>query len=273
MSLQLLGDNRLGQLNEEQKQLVGSIRESSDRLLNITGELLNMTQVESGKLRLMPKVVKPVELIDYAVKATQVLAERFRCFVEVEYPEKISKLFVDNEKIAWVITNLLSNAIHHSPENSRIIVGAVQHEKAVEIFVQDFGRGIDPRYHKSIFERYFRVPGTKVQGSGLGLGHLQGVCRGARRYDLGRKRDRQGKPLFDPVAGIAALPGRPLTARRSRRHRACGFPVFVCPDGIVRCGDGRRQRERNKIRIFPGFLRIYLFCLLQTANYRRKKLV
>ena len=169
MSLQLLGDNRLGQLNEEQKQLVGSIRESSDRLLNITGELLNMTQVESGKLRLMPKVIKPVELIDYAVKATQVLAERFRCFVEVEYPEKISKLFVDNEKIAWVITNLLSNAIHHSPENSRIIVGAVQHEKAVEIFVQDFGRGIDPRYHKSIFERYFRVPGTKVQGSGLGL--------------------------------------------------------------------------------------------------------
>ena len=36
-------------------------------------------------------------------------------------------------------------------------------------YVRDFGRGIDPRYHKSIFERYFRVPGTKVQGSGLGL--------------------------------------------------------------------------------------------------------
>ncbi len=117
MSLQLLGDNRLGPLNEEQKQLVGSIRDSSDRLLSITGELLNMTQVESGKLRLMPKITKPIELIDYAVKATQVLAERFCCFVEVEYPEKISKLFVDSEKIAWVITNLLSNAIHHSPKN------------------------------------------------------------------------------------------------------------------------------------------------------------
>ncbi len=128
-----------------------------------------MTQIETGKLKLMPKITKPIELIDYAVKATQVLAERFCCFVEVEYPEKISKLFVDSEKIAWVITNLLSNAIHHSPEKSRIIVGAVQHEKAVEIYVRDFGRGIDPRYHKSIFERYFRVPGTKVQGSGLGL--------------------------------------------------------------------------------------------------------
>ena len=169
MSLQLLGDDRLGTLNGEQKQLVTSIKESSDRLLSITGELLNMTQIETGKLKLIPKVTKPIELIDYAVKATQVLAERFCCFVEVDYPEKISKLFVDNEKIAWVITNLLSNAIHHSPEKSRIIVGAVQHEKAVEIYVRDFGRGIDPRYHKSIFERYFRVPGTKVQGSGLGL--------------------------------------------------------------------------------------------------------
>mgnify|MGYP001197100696 FL=1 len=169
MSLQLLGDDRLGKLNDEQKQLVGSIRESSDRLLSITGELLNMTQIETGKLKLMPKITKPIELIDYAVKATQVLADRFCCFVEIDYPEKISKLFVDNEKIAWVITNLLSNAIHHSPEKSRIVIGAVQHDKAVEIYVQDFDRGIDPRYHKSIFERYFRVPGTKVQGSGLGL--------------------------------------------------------------------------------------------------------
>ena len=169
MSLQLLGDDRLGGLNAEQRQLVGSIKDSSDRLLSITGELLNLTQIETGKLKLMPKITKPIELIDYAIKATQVLAERFCCFVEVDYPEKISKLYVDNEKIAWVITNLLSNAIHHSPERSRIIVGAVQREKAVEIFVQDFGRGIDPRYHKSILERYFRVPGTKVQGSGLGL--------------------------------------------------------------------------------------------------------
>lgn len=169
MSLQLLGDSRLGSLNEEQTQLLGSIRESSDRLLNITGELLNLTQVESGKLTIKPKIVKPIELIEYAIKATQVLAERFHCFVEVEYPEKISKLFVDNEKIAWVITNLLSNAIHHSPENSRIIIGAAQHDKRVDIYVQDFGHGIDPRYHKSIFDRYFRVPGTKVQGSGLGL--------------------------------------------------------------------------------------------------------
>lgn len=169
MSLKLLEDKRIGEMNDEQHALASSIRESSDRLLEITGELLKMTQVETGKLQLNPKITKPIELIDYAIKANRVQAERFGCHIEVEYPEKIAKLFVDSEKIAWVLTNLLSNAIHYTPENGRIIIGARQMDKTVEIFVQDFGKGIDPRYHQSIFDRYFRVPGTKVQGSGLGL--------------------------------------------------------------------------------------------------------
>ena len=169
MSLKLLEDNRVGELNDEQKQLSESIKENSNRLLSITGELLNMTQVETGRLQLMPKITKPIELIEYAIKANKVQADKFGCQIEVEYPEKISKLFVDSEKIAWVITNLLSNAIRYTPQNGRIIIGAKQEGDIVEIYVQDFGKGIDPRYHQSIFDRYFRVPGTKVQGSGLGL--------------------------------------------------------------------------------------------------------
>ena len=91
--------------------------------------------------------------------------------IEVEYPEdKIGKLFVDSEKIAWGLTNLLSYAIRYSPENGRVVIGARQTDDGfIEMFVRDFGKGIDPRYHKSIFDHYFRVPGTKVQGSGLGL--------------------------------------------------------------------------------------------------------
>lgn len=170
MCLQLLDDNRVGDLNEEQKQLSRSIKENSERLLGITGELLDMTQVEAGKLQLIPKITKPIELIDYAIKANQVQADKFNIQIEVEYPdEKISKLFVDSEKIAWVLTNLLSNAIRYSKENGRVIIGARQENGSVELSVRDFGKGIDPRYHQSIFDRYFRVPGSKVQGSGLGL--------------------------------------------------------------------------------------------------------
>lgn len=169
MSLKLLEDKRVGSMNEEQQALAQSIQESSDRLLNITGDLLKMTQVESGALQLSPKITKPIELINYAIAATRVLAEKFKCNIELEYPKTIDKLFVDSEKVAWVITNLLSNAIHYSQENSRVIIGAREINDLIEIYVRDFGKGIDPRYHKTIFDRYFRVPGTKVQGSGLGL--------------------------------------------------------------------------------------------------------
>lgn len=171
MSLQLLEDKRVGSLNREQEDLSTSIKENTERLLNITSELLNMTQVETGKLLLKPKITKPIELIEYAIKANRVQAEKFNIQIEVEYPEdKIGKLFVDSEKIAWVVTNLLSNAIRYSPENGHVIIGARQDSDGyIDLYVQDFGKGIDPRYHKSIFDHYFRVPGTKVQGSGLGL--------------------------------------------------------------------------------------------------------
>ena len=125
---------------------------------------------KQGPLQMIPKITKPIELIEYAIKANQVQADKFNIQIEVEYPEeKMPKLFVDSEKIAWVLTNLLSNAIRYSKENGHVIIGARQEDNSVELYVQDFGKGIDPRYHQSIFDRYFRVPGTKVQGSGLGL--------------------------------------------------------------------------------------------------------
>lgn len=143
MSLQLLEDKRVGVLNGEQEQLSKNIKDNSQRLLDITGELLNMTQVEAGKLQMMPKITKPIELIEYAIKANQVQADKFNIQIEVEYPEeKIPKLFVDSEKIAWVLTNLLSNAIRYSKENGRVVIGARREEEYIELYVQDFGKGL-----------------------------------------------------------------------------------------------------------------------------------
>ena len=83
MSLKLLEDNRIGKLNTEQESLSRNIKENSDRLLEITSELLKMSQVESGKLYLNPKITKPIELINYAIKANQVQAERFNTFIRL----------------------------------------------------------------------------------------------------------------------------------------------------------------------------------------------
>lgn len=166
MSLQLLEDCRVGSLNEEQKELAQSIQDNSDRLLSITSELLNMTQVESGKLQLKPRITKPIELIEYAIKANRIQAEKFNIQIEVQYPEeKMGKLFVDSEKIAWVLTNLLSNAIRYSAENGRIIIGARQtKDNWIEMFVRDFGKASIPvitRASSNIISE-FRAPRYRV---------------------------------------------------------------------------------------------------------------
>ena len=117
----------------------------------------------------MPKITKPIELIEYAIKANQVQADKFNIQIEVEYPEeKIGKLFVDSEKIAWVLTNLLSNAIRYSKENGRVIIGAKQDENWIELYVQDFGKGIDPRYHKKHLRPLF--PCTRNESTRQWLG-------------------------------------------------------------------------------------------------------
>jgi len=167
MSLQLLEDERVGPLNAEQLQLLGGIREDADRLLKITGELLNMTQVESGNLALNIGTVPVKVIVQYALDANRALAAASS--VELCTGNTGGLVRADREKAAWVITNLVSNAVRYSREHSEVWVRTRFKDNFVLIEVQDRGRGISAEYREKIFERYFRVPGSKKEGTGLGL--------------------------------------------------------------------------------------------------------
>jgi PAS domain S-box-containing protein len=169
MSLKLLGDERVGITNEEQKQLINHIKEDSERLLNITSELLNMTQVETGNIHLNLRHTAPKEIIDYAVDTIRMQAEQKHVALEVFCPENISKVSVDPEKTVWVLVNLLSNGLRYSPENNKIIIQAIEQGSVIEFSVKDFGTGIEDKYKDRLFQRYFQVPGSSRSGTGLGL--------------------------------------------------------------------------------------------------------
>ena len=118
-------------------------------------------------------------------------------------PRRFSKLFVDNEKIAWVVTNLLSNAIHHSPENFAHHRGSLPAGQGREYLRAGFRPGESTRATtRASSKRYFRVPGTKVQGSRSGTGYFEGVRRSARRHDHRGQPDRQGQSLYDLPSGL-----------------------------------------------------------------------
>lgn len=169
LSLQLLENAEIGHLNDEQKNLVESIKDDATRLLKITGELLNMTQVESGNIQLSIMPADPKEILLYAINATQTQADQKQIKFNIECPDSISKVQADNEKTAWVLTNLISNAIRYSYDNSTIYLSIIETKNNVQISVRDRGQGIAPQYKDKVFDRYFRVPGTKKEGTGLGL--------------------------------------------------------------------------------------------------------
>lgn len=169
LSLQLLENDKIGPLNKEQINLIESIKDDTTRLLKFTAELLNITQVESGNIQLSIIPCDPKEIILYAINATQAQATQKQIKFNLDCPVKISKIQADNEKTAWVLTNLISNAIRYSYEKSIIFLKATAVENKVYISVIDTGQGIATEYQDKIFERYFRVPGTKKEGTGLGL--------------------------------------------------------------------------------------------------------
>lgn len=169
MSLDLLENDRIGKLNEEQKHLIDGIKDDANRLLKITGELLNMSQVESGNIQLSIQQADPKEILLYAMSTTKTQADQKQITFSLDCPDNTPRIMADSEKTAWVLTNLLSNAIRYSYENSIIHLTIREHEDKVEISVHDTGQGIAPEYKDKIFDRYFRVPGTKKEGTGLGL--------------------------------------------------------------------------------------------------------
>ncbi len=169
MGLQLLENDKIGELNEDQKNLVNGIKDDANRLLKITGELLDITQLESGSIKLNIKPSEVSQIVEYATDVNKAAAEQKQIKIQVNISPEIKTVLADSEKTAWVLNNLLSNAVRYSYENSDIAIEVKKIEDKIIFSVTDTGQGIEPQYISKVFDRYFRIPGTKKEGTGLGL--------------------------------------------------------------------------------------------------------
>ena len=169
MSLQLLEDVRIGNMNDEQSKLLKSISDDSERLLKITGELLNFSQVETGKIQLASQPINPEWIVQYALDAVKTTAEQKQITINTLYEPSLPVISVDPNKTAWVMINLLTNAIKHSTAGSSIKIEVLKKNGFVEFTVFDYGEGIPKQYQSRIFEKYFQIPGSEKTGTGIGL--------------------------------------------------------------------------------------------------------
>ncbi|KQB40263.1 sensor histidine kinase [Flavobacterium aquidurense] len=169
LSLQLLQNTKTGDMNDDQKQLVESIKDDSQRLLKITGELLNLSQLETGNIQLNIEKSNPYAIVNYATEAVKIQADQKQIKLIIDADENLQDVKADSEKTGWVLINYLSNAITYSSEKSKIIIKLKNENNQIVFQVIDTGKGIDSRFKDKVFDKYFKIPGSQKSGTGLGL--------------------------------------------------------------------------------------------------------
>jgi two-component system, NtrC family, sensor histidine kinase KinB len=168
LSLKLLEDARIGK--EEQKELIQQLKNDNQRMLKILSELLNMSQVEAGKIQLDIQSVSPYHVLENSIKAITTTAREKELYIEKKVEDELPNIKADADKINWVLNNFLTNAIKYAPFESYITIEVRKKDSQISFAVTDKGQGIDEIYLSRIFERYFQVPGrSDKKGSGIGL--------------------------------------------------------------------------------------------------------
>jgi PAS domain S-box-containing protein len=169
MAIHLCADEVVGPLNEKQADLLHAARQDCERLQNIVDDLLDLSSIQSGRLELQVRSISVAELLDTVVGAQEFAAEQKAIHLQTSIAPGVERLELDPDRIALVLSNLLSNAIRHTARDGRVELRVERSEGAARFEVIDPGEGIPPEYQKRVFEKFFQVPGRKSGGAGLGL--------------------------------------------------------------------------------------------------------
>ncbi|MCY1037202.1 response regulator [Corallococcus sp. BB11-1] len=177
---------RSGQLApEKHARALEAVERNTQVQTQLIEDLLDVSRIITGKLRLEVRAVNPGEYIDAALDSVRHAAEAKGVTLQFDRPPDIGSLHGDADRIQQMVWNLLSNAIKFTPRGGQVTVRLRRMEGTVRIDVEDTGQGIPQAYLSQIFERFWQVDGSSTRkhgGLGLGLAivrHLTDLHGGA----------------------------------------------------------------------------------------------
>jgi len=155
---------------EEQKEFIGTINQEVIRLNKMVNDILDFSKFQNNELEKETQDIMPV--IEDVVQSLKVLAEERHLNFSIKKEENLPEIPFNRGAISRVITNLVTNAIKYSNEETTIqIETSIEENKFIKISVKDSGCGIDAKHLPKIFDRFYRVENKThtVKGTGLGL--------------------------------------------------------------------------------------------------------
>lgn len=177
----LLHDAENKNFSETDLEFMRQIEQSSQFMLRLLEDLLDISHIESGKLNIDLKATDLLQLISDNVRLNRVIAQRKNIDIGLEMPDSLPTMQVDTNKIEQVLNNLLSNAIKYSHANTNIRVVVEKDAQWVSVAVHDQGQGIPEDEQARLFEAFARtsVRGTAGEKStGLGLSITRKLIHG-----------------------------------------------------------------------------------------------
>ena len=169
MAIHLCLEQAVGPITEKQADLLHAAREDCERLQAMVDDLLDLSRMEAGRIELNLRAVSPTVLIKGAAETHRALAEEHGIQLRTVLPTNDNEVFVDPERIAIVLANLVTNALRHTPAGGQITIAARPIHNQVRFEVTDTGTGIPHAYQSRVFDKFFRVPGVSGGAAGLGL--------------------------------------------------------------------------------------------------------
>src|SRR4029077_6676937 len=153
----------------------GKIERAVQKMLLLISDLLDLSKIRSGTFSVEFRPVGLDEILMPVIEVMRTQAEARRQNIELNIGSGLPLVWADPDRIGQVLSKLLGNAIKYYPEDSKVIVSALQQGDRVVIGVSDQGPGIPPEYLQKVFDRYWQAAGTKGLGSGLGLSIAKGI--------------------------------------------------------------------------------------------------
>lgn len=155
--------NKMQKEETSNKDLVIKINHQLDSLTRLINDFLELSRLTSGKFRLERSLFNIDDFVNEVVETMRLTHKRRTLSV---HGQTNSIVFADRDRIEQILINFLTNAIKFSPENTEIDIHLSADSAHITVGVQDYGKGIHPKFHKRIFDRFFQVE----EKGGLGIG-------------------------------------------------------------------------------------------------------
>jgi len=177
MSIDLLLEHASADLKDKDRELLQAAHEEVHRLKALVNDLLDLSKIEAGRIELEFEKVAVPELLEHVKAVFKGQTEKKSVELAVQMADDMPQIRADANKITWVLTNLVSNALRYVKEGGLIQVTGKKVGSQVHLSVRDDGPGVPPEYQTKIFEKFVQVKGQETGGTGLGLAICKEIVR------------------------------------------------------------------------------------------------